>query len=336
MISIVENDVPDLDWNKRLLKSGLGTIYQAKERADFLAAHGQLGKFLKFIDENNEIVGQLLIRIDPRFNNFNIRNRVLNQLPFIKQKKCSWLYGPIIFDSRRNSDIFSILKKFIDSKNYAVDGWTHPFCNYNLENFSHSFNLIEWGTYTINLSKEKSEIYHNIAKHSGRKNIERSIKKGVSIEEITEDSLYEYYKLKTLTRETSGQKTTDFELMLKRWKQFKPLGFSGFIAKYEKIPIGGLLFTYYNDYIIEIGVARSVKDRIENLYSQDLIKWKIIEWGIENKMKYYDLAGFNPNPISKKEEGIIQFKKKWGGQIHQYYRILDQPSNYTKIIRKIN
>ena len=78
------------------------------------------------------------------------------------------------------------------------------------------------------------------------------------------------------------------------------------------------------------------KDRIENLYSQDLIKWKIIEWGIENKMKYYDLAGFNPNPISKKEEGIIQFKKKWGGQIHQYYRILDQPSNYTKIIRKIN
>ena len=57
-------------------------------------------------------------------------------------------------------------------------------------------------------------------------------------------------------------------------------------------------------------VLKKIKN--ENLFSQDLIKWKIIEWGIDNKMNFYDLAGHNPNPITPKEVGIKQFKKKMG------------------------
>ena len=41
-------------------------------------------------------------------------------------------------------------------------------------------------------------------------------------------------------------------------------------------------------------------------------------------MKYYDLTGFNPNPISQKEEGIVRYKKKWGGTPYYYYRILSK------------
>ena len=64
----------------------------------------------------------------------------------------------------------------------------------------------------------------------------------------------------------------------------------------------------------EWGVARSSIDYEQKLYSQDLIKWKIIEWGIENKMNWYDLSGINPNPVNSKERGILQYKKKWGGE----------------------
>jgi len=81
------------------------------------------------------------------------------------------------------------------------------------------------------------------------------------------------------------------------------------------------LFSYFNNYIIEGAVARSNKDTLEKLYSQDLIKWKIIEWGIENNMKYYDLAGFNPDPKSEKEKGIMNYKKKWGGRKYDYWII---------------
>jgi len=82
------------------------------------------------------------------------------------------------------------------------------------------------------------------------------------------------------------------------------------------------MFSHFNKYIIEGGVTRSEKDTKMKLYSQDLIKWKIIEWGINNKMRYYDLAGFNPNPESKKEYGIFRYKKKWGGKRYDYYKII--------------
>jgi len=62
-------------------------------------------------------------------------------------------------------------------------------------------------------------------------------------------------------------------------------------------------------------------DTEQKLYAQDLIKWKIIEWGIENKKFYYNFAGFNPNPQSEKEIGILKYKKKWGGKKYDYWII---------------
>ena len=38
-------------------------------------------------------------------------------------------------------------------------------------------------------------------------------------------------------------------------------------------------------------------------------------------MKWYNLAGFNPNPANSKDEGIFRFKKKWGGKQFDYYGI---------------
>ena len=65
-------------------------------------------------------------------------------------------------------------------------------------------------------------------------------------------------------------------------------------------------------------MARSSEDYVKKLYSQDLIKWKIIEWGVQRKMNYYDLAGANPNPTSEKEKGILRYKRKWGGKRYDY------------------
>ena len=64
-------------------------------------------------------------------------------------------------------------------------------------------------------------------------------------------------------------------------------------------------------------------DFSENFYSMDLIHWRIIEWGNKKNFKFYNLAGFNPNPASKKEEGIYQYKKKWGGKRYDYYNIFN-------------
>ena len=45
---------------------------------------------------------------------------------------------------------------------------------------------------------------------------------------------------------------------------------------------------------------------------------QIIEWGIENNQRFYDLTGINPNPKTDKELGIFRYKKKWGGNLVNY------------------
>ena len=329
MISIEVDTKPDINWNKRLLESGFGTVYQAEERALQLEAGNIPSYFLKFVDPKGDIIGQLLTSIKERFEGKKLKTKILKSVPGLNKDSCEWSYGPVIFRSGYDSEIYSLIQDFLQTKNFRVKGWTHPLLPGNPEVIQKHFQIKKWGTFLINLDRSKDEIYKNFDKHSCQKNIERSIKRGVEIEELTEKTLSEYYELINKMREGVGRERSDFEIFTNRWKKFKPLGYSGFLARKDGNLIGGLLFTYTNRHIIEIGVARSKEDTENNLYSQDLLKWKIIEWGIENNMKYYDLTGFNPEPISKKEEGIIQYKKKWGGTPHYYYRILNKPNLLT-------
>jgi hypothetical protein len=329
LISVEIDTKPDKNWNKRLLESGYGNIYQTEERASLLATENVPNYFLKFIDSQGNIVGQLLVSIRTRFKGNSFRTKLFKSTPGIKQSACEWSYGPVIFNSNFDSEIYLSLKDFLKSKRFVVNGWTHPLISTNLEILKKHFQIKPWGTFLINLEQPIDELYKNLDKHSCRKNIERSIKRGVIVEQMTDESLSDYYDLINEMRVESGREKGDFEYLVYRWKTFKSLGYSGFMAKKNNRPVGGLLFSYMNGHIIEIGVARSKEDRQDNLYSQDLIKWKIIEWGIKNKMKYYDLTGFNPDPISEKEKGIIKYKKKWGGKPHYYYRILPQPNILT-------
>jgi len=329
MISIEIDTEPDSNWNKRLLNSGLGNIYQTKERALLLSVEPVPSCFLKFIDGKGNVIGQLLTFIRSRFRGQGLRKKVLKKTLGLKKSVCIWSYGPVIFDKDFDSEIYTSLKDFLRSKNFIVDGWTHPLHPGNPMVLQKYFQIKKWGTLIIDLQKPKDELYQNIEKHSGRKNIERAIKRGVTIEKLTEETLTEYYNLINEMKAESAREKSDFKYMLYRWKIFKPLGYSGFLARKEGKPIGGLIFSYMNGHIIEIGVARSKEDTKNHLYSQDLIKWKIIEWGINNGMKYYDLTGFNPEPISKKEEEIFKYKKKWGGKPIYYYRILEKPSILT-------
>ena len=332
MLTITSNTEPDVNWNKRLFNSGLGTIYQTIERGIFVKTLNRPTHFLKFLDENQKIVGQLLVDEIPRFEQNNSRKKFLGKIPGIKKTIYTWVSGPVIFEQKYATEIYEVLYQFLKSKKTAIDGWTHPLAPGNPAPFQKYFQIIKWGTHLIDLSKTKEEIYENIDKHSGRKNIERSIKRGVTVEEITEKSLFEFNELINSMRDEAGREKSDIKNLKRRWKLFKPVGFSGFLAKKDKTPIGGLLFYHVNGHILEAGVARSKIDTKEKLYSQDLIKWKIIEWGLENKMRFFNLNGFNPNPISEKEKGIKRYKEKWGGKPYYYFRILQKPNILTNKI----
>jgi hypothetical protein len=313
----IYEDVDDT-WDNLLLKSDMATIYQTKGYAEIVSTINKIPLFLKFLDPSGNIIGQLLITIESQLSKKKfVGNLLKNLFPSIGNIY-TWTYGPIIFDN--NYDVYDELEKFLLSKKCSVSGWGHPFHHQFPTPFK-KLKINNWSTFLIDLSLSKFEIYQNIDKHSGRKNIERSEKRGVKIEEINENNLIDYVNLVNDERKLEKREFLDYDYMLKSWRACKKYGYSGFIARKDEIPIGGLLFSYVNGHIIEGGVARSLIDKKDNLYSQDLIKWNIIKWGIENKMKFYNLAGFNPHPELNKEKGIFRYKKKWGGNQYDYWRM---------------
>lgn len=320
MITIDESKEPDKDWNERLLKAKIGPMVQTKERAINYLRRGESPLFLKFIDSKGTIVAQLLLGILPRFKGKK-SDFILRKIPGLKKFTYFWIYGPIIFDQVLTNDVYFSLGKFLKSKNSRVYGTTYPLCSFNKNTMSKNFQTLEWATSLIDLKKPIDELYNNIKKNSGRKNIERAIKKGVTVEEINEKNLVEYHKVRNEFKEQLGEETFDFQKTLDWWQLVKPIGYSGFLAKKDNVPIAGLLFSYFNKIIVEAGIARSKIDVQEKLYPHDLIKWKIIEWGNKNKMKFYDLSGYNPYPQNAKEEGIKRYKEKWGGKQFPYWFI---------------
>ncbi len=98
----------------------------------------------------------------------------------------------------------------------------------------------------------------------------------------------------------------------------KSVGQKGFLARLNKEVIGGIFISTFNGNINEWGVAGSKLDREKKLSSLDFLRWKIIEWGIENNSNYYDLSGEKIENRTTKEEGIFRNKKKWGGELVKY------------------
>ena len=317
MITIQVDESPDEKWNERLLTTNTGIIYHTKEYARFVEQKGWKPKFLKFLDQDEKIVGQIIISTYSRFDKKKGISKVLKSLPGMKKLMYRWVFGPVIFEEEQTKEIHNTLEKFLTSEKCHVYGSEHPLNPNVFSTLGTSFNLENWATFVIDLRKGIESIVQRFDKHSARKNIERSEKRGVTISEINEENLFQYYELLKETKSKVNW-NIDFDEISFLWKQLKPVGFTGFLAKHEEIPVGGILISHFNGYINEWGVGRSEIDYTKKLYAQDLLKWHIIKWGIKNKCSFYDLTGTNPNPSSKKESGILRYKKKWGGKYIQY------------------
>lgn len=314
----LEKECPS-DWNRQLLKSPMGNIFNTYEYSQYAKKRlGWLPYFLYVIEKNGDIVAQVIL--------FEyVRNKLSRKIPFSITKLASkisktirWIYGPVIFSDEEQlvvNEFFS----FVQSKANKLEGSTHPFFNGTLTNTKAKTE--KWSTFLIDLQQSKDLIVSGFDKHSAKKNIERAVERGVQISQINESNISDYHILLNKFRIASHNEPFEYEDTYELWKLLERVGFKGFLATKDGVNIGGITFSFFNGYINEWGIARSLTDKNEKLYAQDLLKWKIIEWGIDNKQKYYDLSGFNPCPESGKEAGILRYKKKWGGKQYDYWLV---------------
>lgn len=317
MITVESTSHADHEWNKRLLNSNLGTVYNTQEYALYASTLGRKPHFVKFLNSTGKIVGQVVLFENNRFEKKNmILSNMLRNTPKLKKVVYRWIYGPVILDSEFTNEICNTFSKFLLSKNAVIFGSEHPLSNGSLSCFKNSFKIQTWTTFLIDLKQDPDNIWEKLDKHSARKNIERSQKRGVYLKNIDFSNIEQYCSLLLQSKKDSN--SVDNDKVKTLWNNLRTVGINGFIAFLDEKPIGGLMFTFFNNYINEWGVARSEEDYNLKLYSQDLIKWEIIQWGIKNEISYYDLTGANPNPSTKKEVGIFHYKKKFGGKQVNY------------------
>lgn len=318
MITIESSSEPDQNWNKRLLESKYGTIYQTKEIAKYFEKTVKYkNSYLNFLDQSGKIVGQLLLS-EQDISQKNLIRNILSKISSKNKNLYRWIYGPVIFDNDQQFNIVKQLFDFLKSKSGYVSGSEHPLLSELFLNSNIPFKLKNWSTFLIDLTLSKNELWNNLNKNSARKNIKKSINRNVIVKEITKNDLKTYHSILSETKKDINHLNVELYDLEIQWDLLHDIGFSGFLAWENELPLGGLAVSYFNNYVNEWGVARANRDKSQNFYSQDLIKWKIIEWGIEKKFHYYDLTGANPNPKNSNEEGIFRYKQKWGGQMIPY------------------
>ncbi len=319
MITIEINEKPDFKWNERMLNNNAASIYQTKEYGLFKKLRGQQPFFLKFIDGKGEILAQLLlISNSPSEKKSTKLHKILRKVPISKKIVYKWKYGPVVFNTDLKEQICNTLSDFLISKKNKIIGSEHPLCSGFLSTLKEPYTIINWSTFLLNLNEEPEKLWKKMEKHSARKNIERSQERGVVVKEMNKNDFLLYSEM--TGKEGRGSKMTS-SIAEKQWDILKSAGFTGFFAYEKDIPIAGMSIGYFNGYINEFNIVRTDRDYSRKFYSQDLLKWKIIEWAIEKHHRFYDLTGVNPNPSNEKEQGIYRYKKKWGGNLINYNRI---------------
>lgn len=311
----IDHECPS-DWNKQLEKSNLGNIFNTFEYSRYPQSRlGWVPSFLSMIDSKGNILAQVVL-FNVMRKNFGFLSKLTKNISIQKLSRIKWIFGPVII-SEKKQEITDLFLEYMLQTGKKLDGSTHPLLNIDLS----SNNFKNWSTFLIDLKQSEESILKNMDKNSVRKNIKRSQERGVTISQITDSTIYEYHEILNTFRAENNLSTYDFKDTKELWDLLNPLGFNGFFAKKDGVIIGGILFSAFNGYINEWGIARSKIDFEEKLYSQDLLKWSIIEWGIKNNQNFYDLSGVNPNPQNKKEEGIFRYKRKWGGLQKNYFLV---------------
>jgi len=173
-----------------------------------------------------------------------------------------------------------------------------------------------WGTFLIDLrSGNYQEIYNSFTR-----SLRRSLRKkdGLSIKNLNffnKDELNKYCDWASISQVNSDKNFLYTPtILLDQKNNFSRSGFiyEIFIVEDAKNNLLGSMAIYGDSNYVTEAEAITCKKENLGINIHDLIRNQIIIYCIDNKISYYDLAGFNPHKqISKKEQNIYFAKSKF-------------------------
>ena len=179
------------------------------------------------------------------------------------------------------------------------------------------FEFTSWATSIVDLSSGLDEALNKFKRQASRP-IAHAEKVGVVVRQADAGDMIAVSNFMNLYANYNNKLFFDKSL-INLIKDFQDLNdseyhYSIFTALHQEQIIGVMGIYGYGGFISEWGVFNSPVAKAQKLYPQDLIKKSILQYCIQNRVKKYDLSGFNPGySISDKELGIKNFKRKFGG-----------------------
>jgi lipid II:glycine glycyltransferase (peptidoglycan interpeptide bridge formation enzyme) len=328
------NEIPD-GWEAFVDGSDLYNIFQTAQWAKAVNDAG-MKTILTIAGNKKDELKAGLLGIYNEYRFFELR-----VIPTVQ----AW--GGPIFHDRNDTELIETLLRAFEKEakkkgviNASIRSFT-PFDNILIGKLRYSMepNGLPC-TVLVDLTRPIEEIWKMMEKR-GRTGIRKALKQELQVEEAkTQGDLLSYYELSKVAASRLKTSPISFRLMSALWKTFSSQNkFKLFLATHKGKTVAGAIIVRWKDKMWYWHGA-SLEESWP-LNANHLIQWNIIEWGVKNNLKVYDLMGV---PCEKNNAhpkyGLYLFKSQFGGEIarHGEYTKTYLPMRhilFAKIVRPI-
>lgn len=327
------------EWNQNLLKFDYSTFFQTQE---YLSAKEpkRFPKFIQVINEKNETVGQLGIKITKEMGGHS--TKFLKQVTKAASKlggRGSWVNGPIIFSDQKEArlEILGLIIKALDkitkeNNLMIIDGYSPPLDflvdkEYKEQFRKNGYKIENFITLMSYLNQSTDNLWNKVKKNA-RNDVTKAKRENIIVKEISDKiDLLNYKKLTQKWAKTKGIEITNIDIDLD-WEYLKS-GIQKFFLAYQNNEIlAGL----------KVGVFNKIAytNQVLNSYSKagnvagPLLSWHAIEWAKKEGISIYDFSGGEASPKNEADQkrydeqwkSLFAYKRKWGGEEFPYYHFI--------------
>jgi FemAB-related protein (PEP-CTERM system-associated) len=169
-----------------------------------------------------------------------------------------------------------------------------------------------WVTTRMDLTPGPEKLWKVLDRNAERWAIRNARRKGVLIEEDpSERGIETFYELFARTRTSLGIPPFPKQLFRSIQRHLISRGKANLLlARKDDTFIGGLISVFSRDSFIPAYAAPQREFR--KLSPSDCVLWHAIEWASRNGFRIFDFGADSP-----RQEGLLNYKKKWGGVQHR-------------------
>jgi Acetyltransferase (GNAT) domain len=172
-----------------------------------------------------------------------------------------------------------------------------------------------WLTSVVDLTEAEGSLRRNL-EQAARKGIRKSLEGGLVVVRCeSRDQFIERFCKAYHETVDADEKGTMAARNEEFWLADSDCHYNFFVVEDANGEIHAFLGTYrYQRVATEIMSGRTTVGRARNMPAQDLLHWEVMLHHKRTGDRYFNLAGYSPNPTNEKELGIRRFKEKWGGR----------------------